>query len=523
MRNTYKSKASQGTNEPSKKEDSAAAPKSYWGVFDTNKVKNETKGTYPSPGSSPYVLEEEEDAPVLVARRPPTAPFPHVNVVDGSLTFDNVPTPPTASTAADDDNTKQIEGTTEDLQQTVDSVKEDEPKAEEKAADAKPTAEVAFSEPPKADDSVLDDKLLSLLTSDLDLSAIDDLKITTPSEANQALDNLVDKIWDEAINAADKSHPDTEEGTAADETTSPKSEETPVPFESKETRLSRVAKKMKRIHKLPARPVVLLSVLLAASLLFFGIRDAINALTPTPAPMLNVAVNDTETIQKDDSATANHVTHANVMLEKEVLPALNASGTVEESTAWEEMKLQDLSAGIRASAASYIPSIFKPEITIDLDHGSHELPLHIEHFSSCGTSQWALLGMTMPQLAMLAMLLLASTSIFGSKRTKNVHPKPEPVKHEHRISSITIKELESYDLSKYFGEHTVVQLREMLRARKCKTIGKKNILVQRLASVYRAELETLTVVQLRKILKSKNFTQGGSKVEIIRALVEECP
>ncbi|KAL3939671.1 MAG: hypothetical protein SGBAC_005648 [Bacillariaceae sp.] len=509
MRNTYKSKASQDTNESSKKE------KSYWGVWDTNKVKNE-KGTYPSPGSSPYALEEDEDAPVLVARRPSTPPFPHVNVVDGSLTFDNVPTPPAVSTAADDDNTKKVKGTTEDLLQAVDSVKENERKVEDKVADAKPSAEVATSEPQTADDYVNEDKLLSLLTSDLDLSAIDDLKIPTPSEANQVLEFLVDKIWDEAVNAADKSHSDMEEETAAAETASPKSEEIPVPFESKGTRLGRVGKKMKRICKLRARPAVLLSVLLAASLLFIGTRYAINSLTPTPAPMLRVVVNDTATIQKDDSVTLNHATHANVLLE------LNASGTVEESTVKEEMKLQDLSAGIRASVTSYIPSIFQPEITFDLDHGSREFPLHVEYFSSCGTSQWDL-GMTMPQIALLAMLLLASTSIFGSKRTKNVHPKPEPVKHEHCVSSLTIKELENYDLSKYFGEHTVVQLREMLRARKCKTIGKKNILVQRLASVYRAELETLTVVQLRRILKSKNFTQGGSKVEIIRALVEECP
>jgi hypothetical protein len=77
----------------------------------------------------------------------------------------------------------------------------------------------------------------------------------------------------------------------------------------------------------------------------------------------------------------------------------------------------------------------------------------------------------------------------------------------------------TFNLSKY-EELKVVELLNLLRKRKCKTVGRKHILIQRLASVYKVELETLTVRQLGPILKSKGFKQSGLKSEIIQRLVE---
>eukprot|EP00980_Cylindrotheca_fusiformis_P004934 scaffold1051_cov119-Cylindrotheca_fusiformis.AAC.9 len=76
-----------------------------------------------------------------------------------------------------------------------------------------------------------------------------------------------------------------------------------------------------------------------------------------------------------------------------------------------------------------------------------------------------------------------------------------------------------FDLSAYEKMH-VVQLRELLRQRGCKTIGKKPVLIRRLATVYKAELSSYTVAQLRKILKANNYTQTGRKDVIIRTLIE---
>lgn len=81
------------------------------------------------------------------------------------------------------------------------------------------------------------------------------------------------------------------------------------------------------------------------------------------------------------------------------------------------------------------------------------------------------------------------------------------------------KNEQEWDLGKY-EKLKVVEIRELLRSRKCKTVGKKAILVRRLAAVYRAELETLTVRQLRPILKSKGCKQVGRKVQLIQKLVE---
>jgi hypothetical protein len=91
---------------------------------------------------------------------------------------------------------------------------------------------------------------------------------------------------------------------------------------------------------------------------------------------------------------------------------------------------------------------------------------------------------------------------------------------EHKTSLVKKEDIVTeFDLSKY-EELKVAELRELLRSRKCKTVGKKPVLIQRLAGVYKAELDTLTVFQLRPILKSKGCKQAGLKVELIRRLVE---
>ena len=76
-----------------------------------------------------------------------------------------------------------------------------------------------------------------------------------------------------------------------------------------------------------------------------------------------------------------------------------------------------------------------------------------------------------------------------------------------------------WDLSEY-ERLKVVELRDLLRARSLKTVGRKHVLIERLVNVYSAELETLTVMQLRPLLKQKGCKQSGRKVELIRRLVE---
>ena len=66
----------------------------------------------------------------------------------------------------------------------------------------------------------------------------------------------------------------------------------------------------------------------------------------------------------------------------------------------------------------------------------------------------------------------------------------------------------------------VVELRQLLRTRKCNTEGTKEVLIGRLVLVYQAELATLTVQQLRRKLRSKGCLQGGKKIELIGRLVE---
>jgi hypothetical protein len=77
----------------------------------------------------------------------------------------------------------------------------------------------------------------------------------------------------------------------------------------------------------------------------------------------------------------------------------------------------------------------------------------------------------------------------------------------------------TYDLSKY-ETLKVVELRALLRSRKCSYAGRKVHLIHRLATVYRAELQSLAVVQLRKKLKSRSMKQGGLKRELVQKLVE---
>jgi hypothetical protein len=77
----------------------------------------------------------------------------------------------------------------------------------------------------------------------------------------------------------------------------------------------------------------------------------------------------------------------------------------------------------------------------------------------------------------------------------------------------------AYDLSKY-EKLKVVELRALLRSRQCNYAGRKTKLIQRLASVYRAELQSMTVVQLRRKLKSRKMKQGSRKHELVQLLVE---
>ena len=77
----------------------------------------------------------------------------------------------------------------------------------------------------------------------------------------------------------------------------------------------------------------------------------------------------------------------------------------------------------------------------------------------------------------------------------------------------------AYDLSKY-EKLKVVELRALLRSRQCNYVGRKTKLIQRLASVYRAELQSMTVVQLRRKLKSRKMKQGSRKHELVQMLVE---
>jgi hypothetical protein len=134
-------------------------------------------------------------------------------------------------------------------------------------------------------------------------------------------------------------------------------------------------------------------------------------------------------------------------------------------------------------------------------------------------SSWT--GVLPTALQMILFGLIARLALSQSSPAKSNESEDESSEDDEHKTSLVKKEdvVPEFDLSKY-EELKVVELRELLRSRKCKTVGKKPVLIQRLAGVYKAELDTLTVFQLRPILKSKGCKQAGLKVELIRRLVE---
>lgn len=81
------------------------------------------------------------------------------------------------------------------------------------------------------------------------------------------------------------------------------------------------------------------------------------------------------------------------------------------------------------------------------------------------------------------------------------------------------KVVAEYDLSNYHSMK-LSELRDILRSKKCNYMGKKPKLIHRLATVYRSELQSLTVVQLRRKMKANQMPQGGLKTELVQQLVE---
>jgi hypothetical protein len=110
----------------------------------------------------------------------------------------------------------------------------------------------------------------------------------------------------------------------------------------------------------------------------------------------------------------------------------------------------------------------------------------------------------------------AQSQVICTEDETTTAEEPQLVKEE---AAVKPSETNGWDLSSY-ETLKVVQLRELLRSRKFKTVGRKPVLIQRLANIYKAELDTLTVRQLRPILKSKGFKQAGKKSELIQKLVE---
>lgn len=109
------------------------------------------------------------------------------------------------------------------------------------------------------------------------------------------------------------------------------------------------------------------------------------------------------------------------------------------------------------------------------------------------------------------MIILFILLLCKGKEASSIMSEKALVKHEKAIAG--------YDLSVY-QSLKYKDLRKMLRERNIKIYGKKAAMAKRLAAVYNAELETLTVTQLRRKLKAKNFNQTGRKHQIIRTLVE---
>jgi hypothetical protein len=145
---------------------------------------------------------------------------------------------------------------------------------------------------------------------------------------------------------------------------------------------------------------------------------------------------------------------------------------------------------------------------ISLQYKRNATTADIETFS---LESWETIGTTSLHASLIALLTLISVSKWKSKARGAKKSGSPMIKGEKVIGDI--------DLSAY-NNLKVAELRDLLHRRSCNTIGKKTVLIKRLATVYKAELDTLTVVQLRKLLKSMNYTQTGRKDEIVRTLVE---
>jgi len=523
MLSSLLSKTSHGTNEESSQKDqqSIEESKSSSTLNPTEQVDNRATGTYPSPGSSPYHMEDTDDASILIVRCPSTSSVPQVQVVDGSLTYDNLKTP---TDMIDDDSDKKVSHS-------------DKPKNMEDFEASKNFDSGGFKDKSRGDkpfsEEGMDPLLLSLQASDLDMSAIKDLSLTIPPKVNETKDEFPED---------NKKTADLNEETAAKGAKTPKSDNETFKSESEGATWSR----MGLLHVCALRPLLLVSMVMGAALVFNGTHHYTRfGMTPTSPPLAQDVLTESndETLALDDApvigstavtkdldaSAANTTlvdaladTHPDTLDEEQVIPGANTTNITGKPMEQEaETVLGSKRNRIGVSVATDDDtSNFKSGTPTEVNEHSSEISLvEADDNALCHGSHWDL---SMPRLVLLSILLLATTSMFGSKGSDG-HTTDDPIKDEFSLSPQVKKELESYDLSKYFDDHSYAQLREKLWVRKCNTTGKKHKLVQRLAAVYKAELETLTVVQLRKILKSKNFTQYGTKAEIIRVLVEDCP
>lgn len=488
MFNSLLSKASRGTNEFSDKEGDKTEELNASATFTAKKARNEATGTYPSPGSSPYHLEDDDDTLVLLVRSPSNSQLPRV--VDGSLTYDNLKTSP-----SDEEGTKDSLDT-----KTNDGDNVTNKRFDDKTLASKLFADSVIVEPiPNETEVIVEDKdplVLSLHASDLDISAINDITLTTPIVSKTSpVDGETDKKSSE-IDEKTKSGNNKLEAGPKDDNPSKKD----------------------RLHEHLSRRMLLLLTVFGTCLAIYGSRCVRRGMAPVSSPPrvpdTHAKLSGQTDPLKITSTNGSEITTdvafraGNTTLLAEVAEVVNTSNVLEKAT-------HDTPGPISVSLASGDRPTIKMTTAMDTTRLSPKFPSLQEDGSSfCHGSRWRI-GMTMPQLVCAGILLLATTSRFGSSR-------PKPV-DEFSLSPQAKKELESYDLSKYLNAHSFAELREKLRARKCNTVGKKPKLAHRLAAVYKAELETLTVAQLRKILKSKNFTQYGTKTEIIRVLVEECP
>jgi hypothetical protein len=146
-----------------------------------------------------------------------------------------------------------------------------------------------------------------------------------------------------------------------------------------------------------------------------------------------------------------------------------------------------------------------------LQYKRNEADIEKADLETFSLKSWETIGTTSLHTSLITLLILISVSKWKSKARGAKRSGSPMIKAERVIGDI--------DLSAY-SNLKVTELRDLLRRRSCSTIGKKAVLIKRLATVYKAELDTLTVVQLRKLLKSMNYTQTGRKDEIVRTLME---